>query len=298
MIVKSAKTAIEAFLSGEEFVIYNGDCKTLIRQLPDAIFDITVTSPPYFMGKRYDKSTKLSDFTKMHEFLAPEVFRITKDQGNVCWQTGYFIKGAEVFPLDYETFRIFSDNKFILRNRIIWTFGHGAHCRKRLSGRHETVMWYSKAADSHFDLDPIRVPQKYPGKRHYKGPKKGQFSGNPKGKNPSDVWLIPNVNATHVEKTEHPCQFPVTLVERLVNSLAPASGTVFDPFAGSGSAGIAAVLNGRRFLGAEMDRSYAKISEQRYRDFKSEILRYREDKPIRIPRTTEAVSQKPKHFEF
>jgi len=297
MITRSAKKAIEAYLSGEEFVIYNGDCKTLIEKIPTGLIDLTITSPPYFMGKRYDKSTKLSDFTEMHEFLAPRISRITSDQGSVCWQTGYYVKNFSVFPLDFETHRIFSNEDLKLRNRIIWTFGHGAHCQKRLSGRHETVMWYTKSDEYYFDLDPIRVPQKYPGKKHYKGPKKGQFSGNPLGKNPSDIWEIPNVNATHVEKTEHPCQFPVALVERLVNSLTPKGGLVFDPFTGSGSAGIAAVLNGRRFLGAELDGSYARISEQRFKDFKSEILRYRKDKPIRKPLATESVSKKPEHFE-
>jgi len=298
MITRSAKQAIEAFLDGEEYVIYNGDCKTLIKKIPEKALDMNVTSPPYFMGKRYDKSTKLSDFTEMHEFLAPQVHRITSEKGSVCWQGGYYVKDFSVFPLDYETHRIFSQEDFTLRNRIIWTFGHGAHCKKRLSGRHETVMWYSKSNDFYFDLNPVRVPQKYPGKKHYKGPKKGQYSGNPLGKNPADVWEIPNVNATHVEKTEHPCQFPVALVERLVKMLTPKEGLIFDPFTGSGSAGIAAVLNGRRFLGAELDPLYARISEQRYQDFKSEKLRYREDKPIRKPKASESVSKKPEHFEF
>lgn len=298
MITRSSKKAIEAYMDGEEFVIYNGDCKTLINSIPDGLIDLTVTSPPYFMGKRYDKSTKLSDFTEMHEFLAPRINRITSKEGSVCWQTGYHVKDFTVFPLDFETHRIFSQESFKLRNRIIWTFGHGAHCQKRLSGRHETVMWYTKSDNYYFDLDPIRVPQKYPGKRHYKGPKKGQFSGNPLGKNPSDIWEIPNVNATHVEKTGHPCQFPVALVERLVKSLTKSSGSVFDPFTGSGSAGIAAVLNGRRFLGAELDKSYTKIAQQRYEDFKSENLLYRQDKPIRKPDMNTAVAKKPEHFEF
>jgi len=49
----------------------------------------------------------------------------------------------------------------------------------------------------------MRVPQKYPGKKSYKGEKREQYSGNPLGKNPSDIWEIPNVKASHIEKTDH-----------------------------------------------------------------------------------------------
>ena len=66
------------------------------------------------------------------------------------------------------------------------------------------------------DVDPIRVPQKYPNKKAFKGPNVGKLTGHPLGKNPGDVWTIPNVKSNHVEKTDHPCQFPVELVERLV----------------------------------------------------------------------------------
>ena len=106
-----------------------------------------------------------------------------------------------------------------LRNRIIWHFEHGLHCTKRLSGRYETILWFTKAADYTFNVDPIRVPSKYPGKKYFKGPKAGQLYCNPLGKNPGDVWIFPNVKNNHVEKTIHPCQFPVELVERLVLAL-------------------------------------------------------------------------------
>src|SRR5205823_575337 len=102
-----------------------------------------------------------------------------------------------------------------------------------------------------FNLDPIRIPQKYPGKKHFKGPNKGQPSANPLGKNPGDfwydaegrdenlempnVWIIPNVKHNHVEKTIHPCQFPVELVERLVLALSNPGDLVVDPYMGVGS---------------------------------------------------------------
>ena len=71
-------------------------------------------------------------------------------------------------------------------------------------------MWFVKTDKYIFDLDKVRVPQKYPGKV-YKGKNKGKYS-NIKGKNPSDVWIIPNVKSFHKEKTIHPCQFPINLL--------------------------------------------------------------------------------------
>ena len=169
-----------------------------------------------------------------------------------------------VYPLDYAVFAILKDIEgMVLRNRIIWTFGHGLHPSHRFSGRHETILWFTKGKEFSFDLDAVRVPQKYPGKRHYKGPNKGEFSGNPKGKNPGDVWEIPNVKGSHIEKLDHPCQFPIGLADRLVRALCPKDGIVFDPFMGSSSTGVGAITNSRRFLGAEINEKYGELAYDR-----------------------------------
>jgi adenine-specific DNA-methyltransferase len=136
-------------------------------------------------------------------------------------------------------------------------------------------MWYSKTDDYFFDLDPVRIPSKYPGKRHFKGPKKGELSGNPLGKNPEDVWDIPNVKSNHVEKTDHPCQFPVGLIERLVLSMTRPGDLVFDPFSGVGSAGVAAAIHQRRFWGCEILPQYAKQAKSRIDDALNGVARYR-----------------------
>ena len=151
-----------------------------------------------------------------------------------------------------------------MRNRIVWHFGHGLHCSRRLSGRYETVNWFTKSDHYTFHVDPIRVPQKYPGKKYFKGPKAGQYSCNPLGKNPGDVWTIPNVKSNHVEKTEHPCQFPVELVERLVLSLSSENDWVLDPFLGTGTSVIAALRRGRRGVGAELVKKYQLIAAYSY----------------------------------
>lgn len=172
----------------------------------------------------------------MHEQLAPLLVRALKRGGSLCWQVGHHVNKGVVTPLDAIAYTIFSKHKdLLLRNRIVWTFAHGVHASRRFSGRHETVLWFTKGTDYTFDLDSVRVPQKYPGKRYYKGPKKGELSGNPLGKNPSDVWDIPNVKANHIEKTEHPCQFPVALAQRLIRALTKPGELIVDPFLGSGT---------------------------------------------------------------
>jgi len=197
-----------------------------------------------------------------------------------------------------------------LRNRIIWHFGHGLHASNRFSGRYETILWFTKSKDYTFNLDAVRVPSKYPGKRHYKGPRKGQVSGNPKGKNPSDIWElmvkewdegfwdIPNVKSNHPEKTIHPCQFPVELVERCVLALTNEGDWVLDPYTGVGSSLIAAIKQNRRALGSEKEANYIDIAQERINLFLDGKLRLRPiGKPVHAPTGKEKVAQKPPEWE-
>ncbi|MGZ9811532.1 DNA-methyltransferase [Pseudoroseicyclus sp. H15] len=295
MITKDPVFARDAAASGEPFVIYNGDCRNLISAMRPESVDLILSSPPYFMGKSYDRSVRLEDFISDHQSLAPELVRILKLSGNLAWQVGNYVFNGELTPLDFVAHGVFSNQADLkLRNRIVWTFGHGAHAQKRFSGRHETVLWYSKGNEITFNLDEVRVPQKYPGKRHYKGPKKGQWSGNPLGKNPGDVWDIPNVKANHVEKTAHPCQFPVALAERLIRALTQNNQLVFDPFCGVASSGVGAAISNRRFIGAELDPSYCNIAESRWRSAQANELAIRPlERPVAQPDKKSAVARDP-----
>ncbi|MBU3625522.1 site-specific DNA-methyltransferase [Polynucleobacter sp. JS-Safj-400b-B2] len=279
--------------------LYNGDCNELLSKMPDNSIDLTISSPPYCMGKEYESGNDVATFIKAHESLLPEIIRITKPGGSICWQVGFHVQSGAITPLDFLVHEIMSKQEDIaLRNRVVWTFGHGFHCTNRFSGRYEVVMWYTKGGgEYHFDLDAVRVPQKYPGKIANKGTKKGEFSGNPKGKNPSDIWDIPNVKANHVEKTDHPCQFPVALAIRLIRALAPIDGLVFDPFSGVASTGVAALNERRRFLGAELDPDYAEIAEKRLKDASNGRAKFRPlEKEIYVPKPGEKVAIKPSHF--
>lgn len=278
------------------YIIHNENCIDIFPTIEDESLDLTITSPPYCIGKAYDIHTTIEGFLEINEPVIKEVYRKTKPGGSICWQVGHHVKDGEIIPLDfiiYDCFRrLCPDAK--LRNRIIWHFEHGANCRKRFSGRHETILWFTKGKDYYFDLDPVRVKQKYPGKKYYKGSKKGQYSCNPLGKNPGDVWIIPNVKANHIEKTEHPCQFPISIAQRLILSMTPINGTVLDPFMGSGSTGAAAIIENRNFIGVELDHDYFNIAKSRLELAENKELLYREiDKPIYDPKNAGAVGKDP-----
>jgi adenine-specific DNA-methyltransferase len=241
---------------------------------------LIVTSPPYNIGKTYEKRSPLEAYVTQQARVIAECVRLLDERGSLCWQVGNHVQDGEIFPLDMVLYPIFREHGLHMRNRIVWHFGHGLHCTKRLSGRYETIMWFTKGPRYTFRLDPIRVASKYPGKTHFKGPKIGQLSGNPLGKNPSDVWIFPNVKNNHVEKTAHPCQFPVELVERLVLSMTYPGDAVFDPYMGVGSSIIAAIRHGRVGYGCDVVPDYVDIAWRRVRALRAGRL---ETRPMARP---------------
>ncbi|NPV75437.1 MAG: site-specific DNA-methyltransferase [Anaerolineae bacterium] len=248
-----------------DFIFHEGDVLDLMAQVPERFVSLVVTSPPYNLGKPYEEKQDIQAYLKEQEKVIRECVRVLKDDGSLCWQVGNFVFNGEIIPLDILLFPIFSGLGLHLRNRIIWHFGHGLHASRRFSGRYEVILWFTRSDRYVFNLDEVRVPQKYPQKRHFKGPKKGELSGHPLGKNPSDVWEIPNVKSNHVEKTEHPCQFPIELVERLVLALTNPGDWVLDPYMGVGSTAIAALMHRRKAIGAEIMPEYVRIAKERIR---------------------------------
>ena len=260
------------------------DNLAFMRKIRDGQMKLVVTSPPYNLGKDYEAKTSLDDYLAEQERVISECVRVLHPQGSICWQVGNYVNDGEIVPLDAVLYPMFRRHGLKLRNRIVWHFGHGLHSKRRLSGRYETINWWTKNDEYTWNLDPIRVPSKYPGKRHFKGPNVGKLSGNPKGKNPSDVWEFPNVKSNHPEKTVHPCQFPVELVERLVLSMTNAGDAVFDPYMGVGSSVIAALMHGRDAYGCDIVQEYVDIAWQRVRQLHEGSLRTRPmGKPIYDP---------------
>lgn len=280
-----------------ENVLFNMDVEEFLDSLPEEpLFDLVVTSPPYDIGKEYEVKIPLNEYIAWQKRIIEKIYVRLKDTGSICWQVGNYVDNGCIVPLDIELSPIFKDLNMKLRNRIIWHFGHGLHNKKRFSGRYEVIMWYTKTDDYIFNLDPVRIPSKYPGKKYFKGPNKGKLSGNPLGKNPEDVWEIPNVKSNHVEKTIHPCQFPVGLIERLVLSMTNEGDLVFDPFSGVASSGVAALLYGRKYWGCELMKEYIDISKERLESAIAGTIKYRPfNKPI-YDHTQSNLSKAPKEW--
>jgi adenine-specific DNA-methyltransferase len=275
--------------------LFAGDRLELLEEIPDKSARLVVTSPPYNIGKKYEKRMSFHKYLTSQRDTLRECVRILANDGSLCWQVGNHIgKDGEVFPLDVFVYRICKRLGLKLRNRIVWSFEHGLHCKRRLSGRYETILWFTKSDHYVFNLDAVRVPQKYPGKKYFKGAKAGQFSCNPLGKNPGDVWAIPNVKHNHVEKTVHPCQFPIELVERLVLALTNPNDLVVDPYLGVASAACAAIIHGRRAAGADCVPEYLRIARERIKLATAGRLRRRPlGRQIYQPGPNDRIAQRP-----
>lgn len=276
-----------------EYLYIKQDALEFLKVLPDESIKLVITSPPYNIGKEYETITSLSQYLENLKPIIEELYRVLAKDGSICWETGNYINPitSEVFPLDIYFYPLFKELGLQLKNRIVWHFGHGLQCEKRFSGRYETILWFTKSDEYIFNLDDVRIPAKYPGKRAYKGVNKGKLSGNPKGKNPEDlwqatlerlyddwdccVWDIPNVKSQHPEKTIHPCQFPIELVERCVLALTNEGDIVYDPFAGVGSSLIAALKNNRRAYGTELIQDYIDIGMERIEKLATDALKTR-----------------------
>jgi len=295
------------YLDDFDVLVSNTDTLAFLGSVPDESFQLVVTSPPYNIGKPYEQRQEFKDYLEWQELVIKECVRVLKQGGSLCWEVGNYVEKGEVFPLDAFFYPIIKRNPELkLRNRIIWYFEHGLHASLRLSGRYETILWFSKGDPYVFNLDKIRIPQKYPGKTYFKGPKHGQPSANPLGKNPSDIWRmllqdweslvwdIPNVKSNHPEKTVHPAQFPIELIERLVLALTNPGDIVFDPYVGVGSSLIASIIHDRKAVGVDRQKEYIDISLDRVKRLLSGELKYR---PLGtrkfIPTGREKVSQIP-----
>ena len=164
--------------------IYHGSCFDFTKRLPAESVQLVITSPPYNIGKEYEKKINLEEYCQSQAKIIAECVRVLKKEGSLCWQVGNFVDHSEILPLDILLFPIFQRHKLKLRNRIVWHFGHGLHASKRFSGRYETILWFTKSDHYTFNLDAVRIPQKYPQKKHFKGPRQGESLWQSTGQKP------------------------------------------------------------------------------------------------------------------
>jgi len=243
--------------------IFLGDCLTLLKSLPDECVDLIVSSPPYNLGKEYESKRALDRYLAEQRVVLSECNRILKQTGSIFWQVGSFSDNGTLIPLDIRFFPLLESFGLKPRNRIAWARQHGLHGTRKFSCRYETILWFSKSNKFTFNLDAIRVPQKYQNKKGHKGLRKGELTCHPDGKNPSDIWMFRNVKHNHEEQTIHPCQFPEDLIARVILSASNQGETVFDPYMGTGTVAVVAKDHGRHFIGSELDPKYHKVATRR-----------------------------------
>ena len=255
--------------SNAGFILYNGDACELMRALGKEriSFDLTVTSPPYNIGKEYERPMSVEDYIAWCSKWMSSIYDITTPTGAFWLNVGYLEvpgKGLCV-PIPY---LLWDRSRFFLLQEIVWKYGAGVSTKNRLTPRNEKWLFYVKdARDYTFRLAYIRDPNvKYPNQK-----KNGKFRCNPLGKNPSDVWEFPKVTTgtqrSSRERSGHPAQFPLAVVERIILASSKPGDLVLDPFAGSCSAGLAAIGLGRIFVGIELRQDYCDLAIKRFEDF-------------------------------
>jgi len=254
------------------FILYHGDCCELLSRLESVrlSIDLTVTSPPYNIGKEYETSLSVKEYVKWCSVWMTQIYNVTSQQGAFWLNLGYFeVPGIGLcVPIAY---LIWNKSPFYLLQEVVWKYGAGVTSNRRLCPRNEKWLFYVKDPRRYtFNLDEIRDPNvKYPNQK-----KNGKYRCNPLGKNPSDVWEFPKVTTgdkrSSKERTDHPAQFPLQVVERIIKASSNPGDLVLDPFAGSCSAGIAAAGLGRVFFGIEIKSDYCGLAIDRYERFKKE----------------------------
>jgi len=244
------------YFETENFLLYNRDCLSSMVSIPSGMMDLTVTSPPYNIGKEYETIMDTTQYIEWTFKWIKEIYRITSNKGAFLLNLGYIsLPGkAKAIPLPY---LIWQKIDFYLMQEIVWNYGAGVAGKRFLSPRNEKFLWYTKDHNDYtFNLDEIRDPDvKYP-----KQKKNGKLRCNTIGKNPSDVWQIAKVtsgaNRSSQERAPHPAQFPRDLIDRIVKGFSNVNDLIMDPFMGSGTTAESAILNNRVALGFEIRQDY------------------------------------------
>lgn len=263
------------YYENEHGLLYNMDCYSALQRLNGTLFNSTITSPPYNIGKEYEKVIPIDEYISWLSKISARIFDLTFNNGNFMLNVGYLTypqKGKAV-PIPY---LLWDKMSFYLQQEIVWNYGAGVSARNYLSPRNEKILWYVKDENNYtFNLDDIRDPDvKYPNQK-----KNGKLRCNTIGKNPSDVWQIAKVtsgkNRSSAERTSHPAQFPEDLITRLVLGFTNKDDIILDPFMGSGTVACVAIEHDRKFIGFEICEEYCEVAKKR-------LQRKMEEKKMRL----------------
>lgn len=266
------------YYQNEHFLLYNRDCLASMRELAGNSIDLTVTSPPYNIGKEYEKIAQLADYMRWCQDWISEIHRITKQNGAFWLNLGYLSipNKAKAIPIPY---LLWDKIDFFLVQEIVWNYGAGVAGKKFFSPRNEKFMWYVKDENNYvFNLDNVRDPNvKYPNQK-----KNGKIKVNSLGKNPTDVWEFPKVTSgskrSSKERTSHPAQFPLSVIDRIVKACSNQNSVILDPFIGSGTTAVAALSLDRKIVGFELRKDYCDLTVNRIESF----MRNRDLQPTQV----------------
>lgn len=243
---------------GRFYEVYNRDF-LLADEIKPSSVDLVVTSPPYNIGKEYEKIMEFDEYLEFTKGWITKVSHFLKPTGVFWLNVGFFkaARGRQYIPWPYHIFHVIEEiGGLELVQEIVWHYGAGVNCMDRFSPRNEKWLFYVKDISKYtFNLDDVRVPHKYP--HQYKN---GKLKVNPKGKNPGDVWLIKKVTSgtdrSSPERTPHPAQFPEDVVRRIINVCSNPRDVILDPFLGSGTTMKVSRDLGRSCIGYEIESSY------------------------------------------
>ena len=250
---------------GEHYAIYQGDCLEAMQAMAPECVDLTVTSPPYNIGKEYEAPLAVDEYLDWCQQWLSEVHRITRHDGAFWLNLGYVAlpEKAKAIPLPY---LLWNRCPFFLVQEVVWNYGAGVAGKRFLSPRNEKFLWYVKNPEDYcFNLDAIRDPDvKYPYQK-----KNGKLRCNTIGKNPSDVWQIAKVtsgeNRSSRERAPHPAQFPMDLIKRIILGFSDEGDLVLDPFLGSGTTAEVCIRKKRQVIGFEIKAEYCRFAAKRLR---------------------------------
>jgi len=240
-----------------------GDCRELTKKLKSGSIRLAVTSPPYNLRKNYGSyadNVHIEEWKKLIDETMKEIHRVLTDNGSFFLNVSPIPdrKTKEIIPLDSIAWELGKKNGFKLRNKIVWHFNNMQNCVNRLSGRWEAVLWFVKDLNNYvFNLKDIKIPCITKNDK--------RFDANV-GRNPTDVWYFDRVNNMTKKKLgleDHPCVYPIPMIERIIKMSTNKGDWVLDPFVGSGTTLIAAKKLGRNSIGFELDKKFERLIRKR-----------------------------------
>ncbi len=225
-----------------------GDALRELPMLEAETFDLIIADPPYNLGKDYGNNRDIKVFSEYLDFTRSwlkEAHRLLKPQG-----TMYVFMGFRLISYLYDMLE--RELRMFFNSWIVWHYTQGIGKTKGFSPRHDDILMFTKSRDFVFNLDAVRVPQKYYRQRN-----------NMRGANPGDVWEFSHVHYCNVNRQNHPTQKPEGLLERMVLASSNLGGAVLDPFSGSGTTLRVCQQLQRFCIGIELNPAYVKMSQER-----------------------------------